>query len=79
MSKPLNIILGLGLTETKVLDKYKVIFTVLGRLKIEHVKICLRKDAVPKRKPCRRVPIAIRQKCKAELDHLCNIEVLDKK
>ena len=66
MSKPLNIILGL--TETKVLDKYKVIFTVLGKLKIEHVKICLRKDAVAKRKLCRRVSIAIMQKCKAELN-----------
>ena len=37
---------NIGLTEAQVLDKYKEVFTVLGRLKVEPLKIHLTKDAV---------------------------------
>ena len=45
---------------------------------MEPVKIHLTKDAKPVRRPCRRVPIAIRGKFKDELDSLCKQKVLTK-
>ena len=67
-----------GLTKDEVLEKFKEVFTGLGRLKVEPVKIHLTKDAKPVRRPCRRVPIAIRGKFKDELDSLCKQKVLTK-
>ena len=58
--------------------RFKEVFTGLGRLKVEPVKIHLTKDAKPVRRPCRRVPIAIRGKFKEELDSLCKQKVLTK-
>ena len=60
-----------GLTKDEILERFKEVFTGLGRLKVEPVKIHLTKDAKPVRRPCRRVPIAIRGKFKDELDSLC--------
>ena len=67
-----------GLTKDEVLERFKEVFTGLGRLKVEPVKIHLTKDAKPVRRPCRRVPIAIRGKFKDELDSLCKEKVLTK-
>ena len=67
-----------GLTKEDVLEKFKKVFTGLGRLKVEPVKIHLTKDAKPVRRPCRRIPIAIRGKFKDELDSLCKQKVLTK-
>ena len=67
-----------GLTKDEILERFKDVFTGLGRLKVEPVKIHLTKDAKPVRRPCRRVPIAIRGKCKDELDSLCKQKVLTK-
>ena len=67
-----------GLTKDEVLERFKEVFTGLGRLKVEPVKIHLTKDAKPVRRPCRRVPIAIRGKFKDELDSLCKQKVLTK-
>ena len=67
-----------GLTKDEVLEKFKEVFTGLGRLKVEPVKIHLTKDAKPVRRPCRRVPIAIRGTFKDELDSLCKQKVLTK-
>ena len=67
-----------GLTKDEVLEGFKEVFTGLGRLKVEPVKIHLTKDAKPVRRPCRRVPIAIRGKFKDELDSLCKEKVLTK-
>ena len=66
-----------GLTKDEVLERFKEVFTGLGRLKVEPVKIHLTKDAKPVRRPCRRVPIAIRGKFKDELDS-CKEKVLTK-
>ena len=67
-----------GLTKDEILERFKEVFTGLGRLKVEPVKIHLTKDAKPVRRPCRRVPIAIRGKFKDELDSLCKQKVLTK-
>ena len=67
-----------GLTKDEVLERFKEVFTGLGKLKVEPVKIHLTKDAKPVRRPCRRVPIAIRGKFKDELDSLCKQKVLTK-
>ena len=50
-----------------VLNLYHDVFTGLGRLKVEPVKIHLREDAVPVRRPCRHVPVAIRKQFEDEL------------
>ena len=70
--------LASGFTKDEVLERFKEVFTGLGRLKVEPVKIHLTKDAKPVRRPCRRVPIAIRGKFKDELDSLCKQDVLTK-
>ena len=70
--------LSSGLTKDEVLERFKEVFTGLGRLKVEPVKIHLTQDAKPVRRPCRRVPIAIRGKFKDELDSLCKQKVLTK-
>ena len=56
-----------GLTKEQILTEYKDVFTGLGRLKVEPIKIHLKEGARPCRRPCRRVPIAMRQKFKDEL------------
>ena len=67
-----------GLTKDQVLSEYKDVFTGLGRLKVEPIKIHLKEGAKPCRSPCRRVPIAMRQKFKDELDSLEHKDVLRK-
>ena len=59
-----------GLTKDEVLTKYKKVFTGLGRLKVPPVKIHLRPNAKPEQAPIRRVPVAIRQKFKEELQSM---------
>ena len=49
-----------GLTKDQILREYKDVFTGLGRLKVEPIKINLKEGA----RPCRRVPITMRQKFK---------------
>ena len=67
-----------GLTKEQILSEYKDVFTGLGRLKVEHIKIHLKEGARPCSRPCRRVPIAMRQKFKEELDSLEHKLVLRK-
>ena len=71
-------ILKSGLTKEQVLKDYEDVFSGLGRLKVDPVKIHLTQDAKPCRRPCRRVPIAMRQKFKDELDSLEHRDVLRK-
>ena len=59
-----------GITKEQILSKYTKVFTGLGRLKVEPVKIHLKPGVTPQQKPCRRVPIAIRGKFKDELDSM---------
>ena len=67
-----------GLTKDQILTEYKDVFTGLGRLKVDPIKIHLKEGAKPCRRPCRRVPIAMRQKFKDELDSLEHKYVLRK-
>ena len=67
-----------NLTRQMLLSKYHDVFSGLGKLKVEPVKIHLREDAVPVRRPCRRVPIAIRKQFQEELDNLVTKGVLTK-
>ena len=53
-----------GLTKEQVLKDYQDLFSGLGRLKVDPIKIHLTEGAKPCRRPCRRVPIAMRQKFK---------------
>ena len=59
-----------GITKEQILSKYTKVFTGLGRLKVEPVKIHLKPGVQPQQKPCRRVPITIRGKFKEELDDM---------
>ena len=67
-----------SLTQQMVLNQYHDVFTGLGRLKVEPVKIHLREDAVPVRRPCRRVPVAIRKQFEDELASSVEKDVLTK-
>ena len=67
-----------GLTKEQILSEYQDVFTGLGRLKVDPIKIHLTQGAKPCRRPCRRVPIAMRQKFKDELDSLEDKDVLRK-
>ena len=66
------------ITQQMILNRYRDVFTGLGKLKVEPVKIHLQENAVPVRKPCRRVPIAIRKQFEEELASLVKKEVLTK-
>ena len=59
-----------GITKDQVLSNYNKVFTGLGRLKVTPVKIHLKPGVKPQQKPCRRVPIVIRDKFKEELDSM---------
>ena len=63
-----------GFTKEQILTEYNDVFSGLGRLKVEPIKIHLKEGA----RPCRRVPIAMRQKFKDELDSLEHRDVLRK-
>ena len=65
-----------SLTQQMGLNQYHDVFTGLGRLKVEPVKIHLREDAVPVRRPCRRVPVAIRKQFEDELASSVKKDVL---
>ena len=67
-----------GLTKEQVFTEYKDVFTGLGRLKMDPITIHLKEGAKPCRRPCRRVPITMRQKFKDELDSLEHKDVLRK-
>ena len=67
-----------GLTKDEVLTKYKKVFTGLGRLKVTPVKIHLRPGAKPEQAPIRRVPVAIRQKFKEELQSMVQQKTIRK-
>ena len=67
-----------SLTQQMVLNQYHDVFTGLGRLKVEPVKIHLREDVVPVRRPCRRVPVAIRKQFEDEPASSVKKDVLTK-
>ena len=67
-----------GLTNDQVLSEFKDVFIGLGRLKVDPIKIHLKEGVKPCRRPCRRVPIAMRQKFKDQLDSLEHKDVLRK-
>ena len=67
-----------GLTKGDVLERYHDVFSGLGKLKVDPVKIHLKKGAEPVRRPCRRVPIALRPKFKEELDNSVEKGILTK-
>ena len=50
--------------------KYKHLFKGIGRFKCDPVHITLSKDAVPVQKPPRRVPLALKEQFKNELDNM---------
>ena len=53
-----------GLTKEQVLKDYQDVFSGLGRLKVDLIKIHLTEGTKPCRRPCRRVPIAISRNLK---------------
>ena len=65
------------LTKEIVLDKYSDVFDGIGQLPGE-CEIYLKSDSVPVVHPPRRVPIAIRDKLKAELEHMEREHVIKK-
>ena len=67
-----------GLTKGDVLERYHDVFSGLGKLKVDPVKIHLKKGAEPVRRPCKRVPIALRPKFKEELDSSVEKGILTK-
>ena len=67
-----------GLTKGDVLERYHDVFSGLGKLKVDPVKIHLKKGTEPVRRPCRKVPIALRPKFKKELDSSVEKGILTK-
>ena len=66
------------LTKDVVLTQYKDVFSGLGRLKVDPVKITLKEGAIPVQKPCRRIPVKLRDKFKEEVESLVSKGVLTK-
>ena len=58
--------------------KYKHLFKGIGRFKCDPVHITLAKDAVPVQKPPRRVPLALKEQFKNELDNMVSQGILTK-
>ena len=65
------------LTKDRVRQEYKDIFQGLGCLEGK-VNIQLKEDATPVVYPARKVPVALREKLKMELDRLVKNEVIEK-
>jgi len=61
----------------QIFEKYKDVFEGLGELPGVHV-IKLREDAEPVIEACRKVPFALHDKLKAELDRMEDLGVIDK-
>ena len=68
------------LTKEWIVDhpKYKHLFKGIGRFKCDPVHITLSKDAVAVQKPPRRVPLALRNQFKNELDNMVSQGILTK-
>ena len=77
----IQLILSIGeetaMSKEKVLSDFPHIFTGLGELEGE-VKIHLKSDATPVVHPARRIPHAIKDKLKQELDKMENTGVIEK-
>ena len=58
--------------------KYKHLFKGIGRFKCDPVHITLAKDTVPVQKPPRRVPLALREQFKNEIDNMVSQGILTK-
>ena len=65
------------LTKERVLKEYEEVFKGFGGLEGE-VSIHIKEDAIPKVHPPRRVPYAIKDKVKEELDKMVRLEVIEK-
>ena len=65
------------LTKEKILKEYEEVFKGFGGLDGD-VSIQLKEDAVPVVHPPRRVPYAIKDKVKEELDRMVKLEVIEK-
>ena len=59
-----------NLMKQSIPANYHNVFSGLGKLKVDPVKINLREDAIALQRPCSHVPIAIRKKFQEELDNL---------
>ena len=58
--------------------KYKHLFKGIGRFKCDPVQIKLTRNAVPVQKPPRRVPLALKDQFKQELDKMVSQGILSK-
>ena len=59
-------------------SKYKHLFKGIGRFKCDPVQIKLTRKAVPVQKPPQRVPLALRDQFKQELDNIVSQGILSK-
>ena len=58
--------------------KYKHLFQGIGRFKCDPVQIKLTSNAVPVQKPSQRVPLALKEQFKKELDNMVAQGIISK-
>ena len=66
------------MTKTSVLKDYTQAFMGLGSIPGE-CKIHLKPDAIPVVYPPRKIPVALKDRCKAELDRMEKMGIIKKK
>ena len=65
-------------TKSSIVEQYPKVFKGIGRLKNTQIKLHIDKDITPVVQPCRRIPLAMRQKVKDELDRLERADIIEK-
>jgi len=67
-----------GCEYSELCDKYKSVFTGLGKLKDKQIKFHIDESVVPSTQPARRIPFHVREQVEQELDRLEELDVIEK-
>ena len=59
-------------------DKYKSVFTGLGKLKDKQIKFHIDESIIPSTQPARRIPFHVREQVETELNRLEELDVIEK-
>ncbi|XP_077977479.1 uncharacterized protein LOC144433041 [Glandiceps talaboti] len=64
-------------SEAAVVDEYRDVFKGVGKLKEYQVKLHIDPDVTPVAQPVRRTPFSLRQKVKAKVDELIEMDIIE--
>ena len=67
-----------GCEYSELCEKYKSVFTGLGKLKDKQIKFHIDESVVPSSQPARRIPFHVREQVEQELDRLEELDVIEK-